>query len=104
MENAGDAEAFVKIVSGNKNILEKEDQLDQKLKFLFLLIDELDDRIFPDECTLLPSESIEIHYTLNLSTDRLDMLCKQNSHKEVTLVNRLIVYSGNESNRLRLKR
>ncbi|XP_065208747.1 uncharacterized protein LOC135837414 [Planococcus citri] len=81
LENVGDAEAFVKITS-----------------------DELDDRIHPDECTLLPSESVEINYNLNLSTDRLDMLCKQNSHKEVTLVNKLTVYSGNESNRLRLKK
>lgn len=66
--------------------------------------EDLDDSLVPDEIILLPAESAEVNFALHLNKDRLDLLHKQNPQKEIFLVNKLTVFWGCESTRLRLKK
>lgn len=69
-----------------------------------MLTEDSDDILTPEELILLPAESAEVNYALHLNRDRLDLLHKQNPQKEILLVNKLMVFWGCESTRLRLKK
>lgn len=106
VENSGDSIAFVKMVLGET----ESDRLEMNKRVICgvigrsLIAEDADDCVSPEELVLLPSESSEMHFSLCLDKDRLECLCKQNPQKEILLANKITVFSGCESTRLRLKK